>query len=266
MKTGPYNGAVVWRRWMVAAAIVSLALAAPLWAQTTRVFRDGDAWVEETTGTVSAGHEFRTSTELGSVQVQGTASQVSYVVRKRSRADSESEARRQFDQLRIAASKVGDAVVLEGKLMSRSVSRLDANIIVQIPRLTQVVKVETRGGTLAVSSISGRLTGATGGGNVKVDTVSGPVKITSGGGNMDASNVTSDLYLQSGGGNVAVDHANGEVVVKTGGGKVWIGSAGKATIETGAGNVDVNKCNGDLRASTGGGNLNLGDVYGSVTG
>lgn len=265
MKTGPQNGAVAWRLWMVAAAIVSLALAAPLLAQSTRVFRDGDSWVEETTGTVAPGHEFRTSTEIGSVQVQGTAQQVSYVVRKRFRTDSESEARRQFEQLKITASKIGDAVILEGKLLSRGMSRLNADIIVQIPRLTQLVKVETKGGTLALSSISGSIFGSTGGGNVKVDTVSGPVKIMSGGGNMEASNVTSDLFLQSGGGNVSVDHANGQVVVKTGGGKVWIGSAGPTTVETGAGNVDVNKCSGDLRANTGGGNLNLGDVYGSVT-
>ena len=260
---GPYQGAAAWRRWMVAAA--TLALAAPLWAQPPKVFRDGDSWVEETTGTLSAGHEFRSNLDMGSVLVQGNSSQVSYVVRKRSRASSEAEARRQFDQLRISATKFGDAVVLEGRLLSHGVNRLSADIMVQIPRLTQVVKVETRGGTLALSSISGSVTGSTAGGNVKVDTVSGPVKIMSGGGNMEASNITSELYFQSGGGNVSIDRANGQVVVKTGGGQVSIGTAGPTVVETGAGNVDVKRCNGDLRATTGGGNLNLGDVYGSVT-
>jgi DUF4097 and DUF4098 domain-containing protein YvlB len=263
MKMGPYQGAAAWRRWMVAAA--TLALAAPLWAQSPKVFRDGDSWVEETAGTLSAGREFRSFVDLGSVLVQGNSSQVSYVVRKRSRTSSEEEARRQFEQLRISATKVGDAVVLEGRLLSRSVNRLSADIVIQIPRLTQLVKVETKGGNLALSSISGSVIGATAGGNVKVDTVSGPVKIMSGGGNMEASNVTSDLYFQSGGGNVSIDRANGQVIVKTGGGQVSIGTAGPTTVETGAGNVDVKKCSGDLHASTGGGNLNLGDVYGSVT-
>ena len=260
---GPYQGAAAWRRWMVAAA--TLALAAPLWAQSPKVFRDGDSWVEETTGTLSAGREFRSFMDLGSLMVQGNSSQVSYVVRKRSLAGSEEEARRQFEQLRISATKVGDAVILEGRLLSRSVNRLSADIVVQIPRMTQLVKVETKGGNLALSSISGSLIGATAGGNVKLDTVSGPVKIMSGGGNMDASNIMADLYFQSGGGNVSIDRANGQVVVKTGGGQVSIGTAGPTTVETGAGNVDVKRCNGDLHASTGGGNLNLGDVYGSVT-
>src|SRR5262252_7741040 len=217
MKTGPYQGAAAWRRWMVAAA--TLALAAPLWAQAPKVFRDGDSWVEETTGTLSAGHEFRSFVDMGSLMVQGSSSQVSYVVRKRSRASSEQEARRQFEQLRISATKVGDAVVLEGRLLSQSVNRLSADIVVQIPRLTQLVKVETKGGNLALSSVSGNIVGATAGGNVKLDSVSGPVKI------------------MSGGGNVSIDRANGQVIVKTGGGKVWIGTAGPTTIETGAGNV-----------------------------
>jgi DUF4097 and DUF4098 domain-containing protein YvlB len=263
MKMGSYQGAAAWRRWMVAA--VTLALAAPLWAQSPKIFRDGDSWVEETTGTLSPGREFRSFVDIGSLEVQGNASQVSYVVRKRSRAGSEQEARRQFEQLRISATKVGDAVVLEGRLLSRSVSQLSADIMVQIPRLTQLVKVETKGGTLALSSISGSIIAATGGGNVKVDTVSGPVKVVSGGGNMQASHVMSDLFFQSGGGNVSIDSAAGQVLVKTGGGQVSIGMAGPTMVETGAGNVDVKRCNGDLRASTGGGNLNLGEVLGSVT-
>lgn len=260
---GPYQGAAAWRRWMVAAA--TLALAAPLWAQAPKIFRDGDSWVEETTGTLSAGHEFRSFMDIGSLLVEGNSSQISYVVRKRARTGSEEEARRQFEQLRISATKVGDAVVLEGRLLSRSVNRLSADIVVQIPRMTQLVKVETKGGNLALSSVSGSIIGATTGGNVKVDTVSGPVKIISGGGNMEASNVASDLYFQSGGGNVSIDRANGQVTVKTGGGQVAIGTAGPTVVETGAGNVDVKRCNGDLHATTGGGNLNLGDVYGAVT-
>jgi DUF4097 and DUF4098 domain-containing protein YvlB len=242
-----------------------LALAVPLWAQSARVFRDGNTWVEETTGTLPPGHEFRTFTDLGSLQVQGNASQVTYVVRKRSNAGSEDAARRQFEQLRITATKVGDLVVLEGRLVGRNVNRMAADFMVQIPRLTQIVKAETRGGALSLNSIAGTVTGLTSGGNVKVDDLSGPVRITSGGGNMEAGNVTSDLYLQSGGGNISVERVSGQLFIRTGGGRVKIGTAGPTTVETGAGNVDVNQCDGDLHANSGGGNLNLGDVHGSVT-
>ena len=68
-------------------ATLLMAVAIPLCAQTPRVFRDGNSWVEETTGTLPAGREFRAFTDMGSVQVQGSGTQVSYVVRKRSYAN-----------------------------------------------------------------------------------------------------------------------------------------------------------------------------------
>ena len=243
---------------------LALALSLPLCAQQSRVFRDGNSWVEETTGTLPAGREFREFTDLGSVQVQGNAAQMSYVVRKRSFADSEAAARRQFEQLRISANKSGEGVVLEGRLGGRNVNQMTADFVVQIPRTTQVVKVETRAGSLSLNSITGSVTGVTAGGNVKLNDVVGPVRITSGGGTMEAGSVGSDLYLQNGGGNVSVERVNGQLVVKTGGGRVRIGTSGGTSIETGAGNIEVQKCNGDLHVNSGGGNLNLGDVAGSV--
>src|SRR5262249_40877970 len=111
MKPGSQFEAAGSRRWSSAAILLAVMVAGPLWAQSARVFRDGNAWVEESTGALPAGREFRASTDIGSVQVQGNAAQASYVVRKRSYANTEEAARRQFDQLRVLASKAGDTVV-----------------------------------------------------------------------------------------------------------------------------------------------------------
>ncbi len=266
MKLGSQLEAAAGRRWRTTALmmVVAMSVTIPLYAQSTRVFRDGDAWVQETTGSLPAGREFRAFTDIGSVHVQGSGTQVTYVVRKRCRVGAEDVAQRQFDQLRISVNKAGDAVVLQGRLAGQNEDRLTVDIAMQIPRTTQSVKVETRGGSLAFKSITGNIVGVTGGGNVKLDEVSGPVKITSGGGVMEAGSVGSDLYLQNGGGNVSVERVNGQLVVKTGGGRVHIGTSGGTTVETGAGNIEVGKCNGDLQANSGGGNLSLGDVMGSV--
>jgi hypothetical protein len=186
-------------------------------------------------------------------------------VRKRSTASTEGEARKQFEQLRITASKLGDAVILEGRTMGRNLNRLAAEFVVQIPRLTPVVKAETRGGALSLSSIQGFVTGTTAGGAVKLDDIGGPTKVTSGGGAMDAGNIGADLFLESGSGAVSVERVSGKLFVRTGGGKVQIGSSGPATIETGAGNIEVNKCTGELRATSGGGNLNFGEIGGNLS-
>ena len=122
------------RRWKIAVVAGVVVVTLPALAQTSKVFRDGNSWVEETTGTLPPGREFRALTDLGSVEVQGTASQVTYVVRKRSNESTEALARKQFEQLRITASKVGDAVVLEGRMMSRGMNRMAADFVVQIPR------------------------------------------------------------------------------------------------------------------------------------
>ena len=265
MTLGNQLSALRARRWKILAAAGLTLLTAPIWAQSSKVYRDGAMWVEETTGTLPAGREFRAQTDIGSLQVQGTASQVTYVVRKRCTADTEEAARKQFDQLRVTATKVGDAVVLEGRVLSRNINRLAAEFAVQIPRLTQLVKAETKGGALSLASIQGTVTGFTAGGAVKLDDLGGLTKVISGGGAMEAGSVNNDLYLQSGGGIVSVEHVTGRLFVKTGGGKVRIGTSGPATIETGAGNVEVNKCMGDVQANTGGGSLNFGDIAGNVT-
>lgn len=253
------------RRWKIAVAAGLVAVTLPALAQTSKVFRDGNSWVEETTGTLPAGREFRALTEVGSVEVQGTASQVTYVVRKRSNESTEALARKQFDQLRITASKVGDAVVLQGRMMSRGVNRMAADFVVQIPRLTQMVRAETHGGALSFNAIQGAVVGFTAGGTVKVDDIGGRVKLVSGGGAIDAGTINSDMFLQSGGGAISVQRVSGQLVVKTGGGKVKIGTSGPTTVETGAGNIEVMKCNGELKATSGGGNLNFGEIAGNLT-
>jgi hypothetical protein len=265
MRLGKKLSAVSVRRWKIVAMAGLVALTLPALAQSSRVFREGNTWVEETTGTLPAGREFRALTDVGSVQVQGNASQVMYVVRKRSTEPTEAGARKQFDQLRVTASKVGDAVVLEGRMLSRGMNHVAADFMVQIPRLTQLVRAETLGGAMSLSSIQGTVMAKTGGGAVKIDDMGGPVRVFSGGGAMEVGNVNSDLFLQTGGGAISVQRVTGQLFVKTGGGRVKIGSSGPANVETGAGNIEVDKCTGEMRATSGGGNLNFGEIGGNLT-
>ncbi len=252
------------RRWTAAAALLAMAVALPLWAQQSRVYRDGNSWVEEITGTLPASRQVRITTDLGSVQVQGSSPRVTYVIRKRSYAPSEEAARRQFEQMRISATKNAEGAFIEGRLMNRNLDRFNADFLVQIPRQLESVKVETRGGSLNFSSIAATVVGATGGGWVKLDDLDGTVKITSGGGNVDVGRLGADFSLTTGGGDVRIKNVAGQAQVNIGGGRVYLGSAKGASIQTGAGSIEVRKCNGDLGASSGGGNLSLGDVNGAV--
>ncbi len=248
----------------VCVCFLMLAVALPVWAQQGRIYRDGNSWVEEITGTLPTVHELRVITDVGSVQVQGNAPRVSYVIRKRSYAPTEETARRQFEQMHISAGRNGDSNAIEGRVPAKYLNRFGAEFIVQVPREVSQVKVQTRNGSLTFSSIGATIQATTGAGLIKLDDLAGPVKISSGGGNVEAGNLGSDLTLSSGAADVRVANVGGQTQVSLAGGRVYIGSARASTIQTGAGSIQVQKCTGDLHVISGGGNLYLGDVEGAV--
>ena len=240
------------------------AAAIPLMAQQSRVYRDGNSWVEELSGVLPAARQVRIDTDFGSVQVQGNSPNVVYVIRERSYASSEKAARKQFQKMRIAALKVADGDVIQGKMPSKDLNHFAADFVVQVPRGFEMLKVDTRGGSLSFASLAAPILASTRGGAVTLNDLNGPVKITSGGGNVEVGNLGSDFNLISGGGDVRINSVAGRTQMKISGGKVFIGSSRGISIESGAGSIEVRKCTGDANVSTGGGNLNLGDVTGAV--
>ena len=227
-----------------------LAAALPLCGQQSRVYREGNSWVEETTGTMPLGREVRVNTDMGSVQVQGNSPNVKYVIRKRSFAPTEEAARRQFEQLRISVARTAERDSIEGRLLGRNLNRFNAEFVVQVPRTLELVRVETRSGALNLNSLTATILGTTGGGPVRLDDIGGPVRISSAGGTVDGGNLGADFTLTSGGGDVHINNIAGQALVTMGGGKVYIGTVKGSTITTGAGGIEVRKCEGDLRAST----------------
>ena len=240
-----------------------MAIAIPLWAQQSRTYRDGNSWVEEITGTLPVAREIHISTDLGSVQVQGNSPRISYTVRKRSYAPTEKAARHQFEQMRISAGKNGEGDSIEGRT-KKSLLRFGVEFLVQVPRDVALVKVDTRSGSLAFSSLAANIVATTGGGLIRLDDLAGPVKISSGGGNVEAGNLGGSFSVTSGAADVHVNNVAGEMQVNLGGGRVYVGSTRASSIQTGAGSIQVQKCFGDLHVTSGGGNLNLGEVDGAV--
>ncbi len=253
------------RRWQIGIVLAGMALTIPLWAQQSRVYRDGNAWVEEVSGTLPACRQLHVTTDTGNVSVEGNAPRVIWVVRKRSYAPTEAAARKDFARMRISAVKNGEIAVIGGRLAHRNLIRFNTDFFLKVPQDVQLVKVETRSGGLSFLALAGSILGSTTGGLVKLDDLRGPVKITSGGGNIEAGNLGSDLTIIGGGSIVHVNSLAGVAKVHIDGGSVFIGSAKSVDVQTGAGGVEVRKCFGDLRVSTGGGNVILGDVGGAVT-
>jgi len=247
--------------------LLTLALAAIAMAQETKVYREGDAWIEETTGALPAQHNLKLITNLGSVHIQGgAANNISYVIKKRVHSSSEQEARRAFELIHVSANTEGDTVVLYGQgpksYRGRSYS---ADFDIRTPRELELVNAHTGGGNLSVNSINGRVEAQTGGGKVTLDDIGGVIGASSGGGGVDVGTAGSDVNVETGGGNISLRSANGRVYARSGGGSIHIDS-GKQNIilETGGGPIVVSSCGGDLTAKTGGGSISAGSVGGQA--
>lgn len=247
-----------------AAFWLALVVSLPLLAQHVRVYQDGNAWVEETTGTLPAPRELRINTDIGSIEVRGKARGITYVFRKRAIASSREEAERQFQKMKLTAASTGEQAVIDGRLLERGLTTLMADLSMQVPYDLKKVMLSTGGGAIKLSSLAAAVVGKTGAGAVKLDDMAGPIVITTGGGEVMAGSLGSEAFIKSGGGSVHVDNVAGAAKVFTGGGQVYVGSARGLTVQNDAGSIDVRHCFGNLMATTGGGSVNVGDVSGSV--
>src|SRR5260370_18813592 len=152
-------------------ALTALALVGAAVAQEAKVYREGEAWVEETTGSLPAQRNLKLITNLGSVHIQGgTANNISYTVKKRVYSASKQEAQRVFDLIRVTASTQGDTVTLYGQ-GPRNYGRgrsYSADFAIRTPRHLDLWTGHTGAAGLTVNSYNGQVDADTGGGNVSL--------------------------------------------------------------------------------------------------
>jgi hypothetical protein len=242
-------------------------MAALCGAQQGSVQKEGNHWTGVANGSLQAAHNLRIKVEAGAVRVEGGSSQgISYVIHSKSYEGSEDRARRQLESYKISAYVRGDTAWIVGEWEGGSPHKFSSEVNVTVPRNMEFVKIETEGGDVVTTGISGRLEAQSGGGSIHLDDVGGTVNAETGGGAIDVGNVGSDLSLRTGGGAIHIGSAKGRVVAESGGGNLVLVSASQgASLQTGAGTIHVDKCTGELKAETAGGAIELGDISGNVT-
>jgi DUF4097 and DUF4098 domain-containing protein YvlB len=213
-------------------------------------------------GTLAAARNLRVKLDMGSVVVHGGQQQgISYVVHSHSYS-SEKDARRQSG-FKINSYVKGDTAWIVAEWDGGRPRKFSGEFVIDIPRDTALVKIETGGGGVEAKGITGRVEIESGGGKVRVDDVGGSVNIETGGDSIDVGTVGGDLKLETGGGNITIGSVKGQIQAETGGGNVMVLSGGMGVvIEAGGGNVEIKHCGGRVKASTGGGSINLGDIAG----
>ncbi len=247
------------------ALLVPLALISVGQAQEAHVSRKDHDWGQEITGSLAGVKNLRVKVDMGSLIVRGGQQQgIDFSAHIRYANSSEQEARRQFENYKVSAYVKGDTGWIEAEWQTgHQPRRCSSEFSIRVPREMALVKLETDGGEVDATGVSGRVEAESGGGGIHLDDIGGGVNAETGGGSIDLGTVSGDIGLHTGGGSIEVHQANGKVVAETGGGSVEIQNGAQgAIIETGGGSIQVRRCNGKVKASTGGGSVDLGDIGG----
>lgn len=246
-------------------SVAVLLLALPLaLAQQTRVYGEGGNWTQEITGSLAASKNLRLRVDVGSVRVIGGSQQgISYVIRSRAYTSSEDKARSEFQNYKISAYLRGDTAWIVGEWQGSRPRKFSGDFVVNVPREMDSVKVETEGGSVTASTISGRMDAQSGGGSIKLEDIGGSINAETGGGSIDVGSAGADVNVHTGGGSIKVVSAKGKINAESGGGSVVVVSGMQgAILETGGGNIQVERCDGHLKATTGGGSIDAGNIAG----
>lgn len=108
--------------------------------------------------------------------------------------------------------------------------------------LTGGFKLNTSGGNITLNGNTGKLHAETSGGNIKLENHKGKMDISTSGGNIECRAVNGDLKAETSGGNIDIELTNGKLYTETSGGNIYIDYTG------------VNK---GLEASTSGGTVKV---------
>ncbi|HZU23548.1 MAG TPA: DUF4097 family beta strand repeat-containing protein [Terriglobales bacterium] len=250
------------------AAAALLTAGAPILARAQqnepRFYREGNAWVEEVSGTLGAAHNLRVDIAVGSIHVDGSNdSSITYTLKDRAYTGSEEAARRQLSALHATARLQGDTAVIESQGFSGG--KMGGEVWVHVPRTLEMARVTTRGGAITVNNLGGRLVAETAGGGINLSGLGGVSDATTMGGDIMVDTATADLRLHTNGGRIRVNSASSRLTADTLGGDLFVGSArGPVTLETNGGSIHVSRTESDLKAETAGGNIEAGDVGGSA--
>jgi hypothetical protein len=247
-------------------AVLGLLLVSFASAQQASVSRDGNGWLQQITGSLSAAKNLRIKVDIGSVRVEGGSRQdIGYVIHNRASTASEKTAREQFENYKITASIKGDTAWIVADWQGGHPHKFSGDFVISVPRNLDWAKIETDGGNVVATGIAGKVDAESGGGSIHVDDIGGSVNAETGGGSIEAGTTGGDLNLNTGGGSIKIIAAKGKINAQSGGGSlVLISGLQGAVLETGGGDIQVNRCTGQVKASTGGGSIDLGEIGGKA--
>jgi len=255
------NGQGRARGWCVL-LLLALTLSALAQPREQHVLRDGNGWLQESTGPLGSERFLQVTRFVGSVHVTSGAKSSTYILRLRSREPAEADARKQFANFHLGVGRS------KGEILIQTVGPIDltvrAELVLQIAPGTEAVHVDTLAGRIAIQGKVNHLDLQTHGGDIELDEADLLHAVTMGG-SVTVNHRLGDSFIRTGGGDIRVDASVGDLEISSLGGNIWLKAIAQGRVQSGGGNIEVIRCAGPLLVRTAGGNISLGEMGGAVT-
>jgi DUF4097 and DUF4098 domain-containing protein YvlB len=132
----------------------------------------------------------------------------------------------------------------EGKVTIRVPARFNASL-------------DTSGGAIAVSDLTGKVNADTSGGGLKFTRLHGPLKGDTSGGSIRVADCEGEIKIDTSGGGIELTGGGGSLKGESSGGGVKVKDfRGSVSVESSGGGITIENVGGKLRAETSGGPIN----------
>lgn len=236
--------------------------------------------------TVHSGGKVVVDVDFGSIKVSaGSGSEVSVDAWRKVSRKSKSAEEEFLQKYPIVFTQDGDTITVRERHKSESGwhsfwnfhNRNEAKYVITVPAqfnaklntsgggisvsdLTGGVNAETSGGGLEFAKLHGALDGNTSGGPIQLSDCHGDIKIETSGGGIDANGGSGSLHAGTSGGGITVKNFNGPAHVDTSGGGIeLLGITGELYGSTSGGPIraDLSTLSGAVRLDTSGGGITV---------
>ncbi|MCL1934356.1 MAG: DUF4097 domain-containing protein [Candidatus Azobacteroides sp.] len=125
--------------------------------------------------------------------------------------------------------------------------------------------LQTSGGSIRISNVSGLQNLQTSGGSLTVENVSGNTAGMTSGGSITVTESKDNINLQTSGGSITAKDCSGKIDLKTSGGSISLSNlSGNINAATSGGSVMASDIKGTLKTGTSGGSVRLDGISGNL--
>jgi len=167
-------------------------------------------------------------------------------------------------EIKVENGKLYVSAKQKGSFMNWNSGGLSISFKISVPKQVNS-NMQTSGGSISISNLSGSQNFKTSGGSLAVDNLTGDILGATSGGSISVSNSKDNIDLKTSGGSINAKDCSGKISLKTSGGSLSLKNlSGDVDAATSGGSISASNIKGTLKAGTSGGSIRADDISGNI--